>query len=162
MSALSCRLLLTRREFAQLDCPSLGSFRVFTGQKEGRNNPDKMGVPDIGPIPRGRYFIVERPVGGRLGPIKESFLKRVYGTDRSEWFGLYRDDGKIDDYTWLQGIKRGNFRLHPIGPLGISEGCITFASSAQYSIMKDRLLRDGANLNIPGSQLKAYGTIKVY
>lgn len=34
-------------------------------------------------------------------------------TDHNEWFGLYRDDGKIDDYTWINNVERGNFRLHP-------------------------------------------------
>lgn len=23
-----------------------------------------------------------------------------------EWFALYREDGKIDDYTWINGVKR--------------------------------------------------------
>lgn len=76
--------------------------------------------------------------------------------------GLFRDDGKIDDYTFVQGVKRGNFRLHPIGPLGLSEGCITLQHPIQFNYLRDRLLESGATLNIPGSQLKAYGTIKVY
>lgn len=158
----SCYFLLNRREMASLNCPGIGTFPAFSGQKEGRNNPEKTNVPDIGPIVRGRYFIVERPTGGRLGPFKERLLKNVYGTDRSTWFGLYRDDGKIDDYTFVQGVKRGNFRLHPIGPLGLSEGCITLQHSIQFNYMRDMFLKSGPTLNIPGSQLKAYGTIKVY
>jgi len=122
----------------------------------------KTNVPDIGPIVRGRYFIVERPTGGRLGPFKERLLKDIYGTDRSTWFGLFRDDGKIDDYTFVQGVKRGNFRLHPIGPLGLSEGCITLQHPIQFNYMRDMFLKSGPTLNIPGSQLKAYGTVKVY
>ncbi|MDE8555645.1 DUF2778 domain-containing protein [Pantoea vagans] len=43
-------------------------------------------------------------------------MKDIYVTDCSTWFGLFRDDGKIDDLTFVQGIRRGNFRLHPIGP----------------------------------------------
>jgi len=38
--------------------------------EESRNNPEKTNVTDIGPIVRGRYFIVERPSGGRLGPFR--------------------------------------------------------------------------------------------
>ncbi|WP_246881177.1 DUF2778 domain-containing protein, partial [Pantoea ananatis] len=110
----------------------------------------------------GRYFIVERPSGGTLRPLRERFLKEVYGTDRSTWFGLYRDDGKIDDYTFIQGVKRGNFRLHPIGPLGLSEGCITLVHPIQFSYLRDMLLKYGPTLNIPGSQLKAYGTVQVF
>ncbi|WP_234366561.1 DUF2778 domain-containing protein [Pantoea vagans] len=110
----SCYLLLNRREMTSLSCPGIGTFPAFSGQKEGRNNPEKTNVPDIGPIVRGRYFIVERPSGGRLGPFRERLLKDIYGTDRSTWFGLFRDDGKIDDYTFVQGIRRDNFRLYPI------------------------------------------------
>lgn len=106
MPSVSCYMLLNRREFTSLNCPGVGNFPAFSGQKEGGNNPDKTNVPDIGPIVRGRYFIVERPSGGTLGPLRERFLKEVYGTDRSTWFGLYRDDGKIDDYTFIQGVKR--------------------------------------------------------
>nr|WP_254058708.1 tlde1 domain-containing protein [Yersinia pestis] len=35
---------------------------------------------------------------------------------------LVRDDGKIDDYTWINNVERGNFRLHPIGPMRVSMG----------------------------------------
>lgn len=158
----SCYLLLNRREMTNLNCPGIGSFPAFSGQDKGRNNPDMTAVADIGPLVRGRYYIVERPTGGRLGPFRERFLKEVYGTDRSTWFALYRDDGKIDDITFINGVKRGQFRLHPIGPLGISEGCITLAHPVQFNYMRDRLLRDGPTLKIPGSNLMAYGTVKVY
>jgi hypothetical protein len=151
-------MLLNRREFSSLNCPGMGNFPAFSGQKEGRNNPDKTNVPDTGPIVRGRYFIVERQSGGTLGALRERFLKEVYGTDRSTWFGLYRDDGKIDDYTFIQCVKRGNFRLHPIGPPGLSEGCITLVHPIQFSYLLDMQLKYGSTLNIPGSHLKAYGT----
>ncbi|MGK3115902.1 DUF2778 domain-containing protein [Candidatus Pantoea formicae] len=158
----SCYLVLNRRELTTLNCPGIGSFPAFSGQNEGRNNPEKINVANIGPIVKGRYFIVERPTGGLLGPIRERILKDLYGTDRSTWFGLFRDDGKIDDHTFIQGVRRGEFRLHPVGPRGISEGCITLQHSIQFDYLRDMLLRGGPTLNIPGSHLKAYGTIKVY
>ncbi|QGY28576.1 DUF2778 domain-containing protein [Pantoea cypripedii] len=160
--AYSCYFILNRREFSTLHCPGIGTFRAFSGQGEGRNNPDMTHVTNIGPLLRGRYFIVERPTGGTLGPIREMFYRDIYSTDRSKWFALYRDDGKIDDWTFTQGIKRGGFRLHPIGPRGLSEGCITLTSQAQFGYLHDRLMAAGAMINIPGSKLKAYGTIKVY
>ncbi|MGK3116306.1 tlde1 domain-containing protein [Candidatus Pantoea formicae] len=58
--------------------------------------------------------MVERPTGGRLGPFRERFLKEVYGTDRTTWFALYRDDGKIDDITFINGVRRGLFRCIPL------------------------------------------------
>ncbi|MGC0810397.1 tlde1 domain-containing protein [Pantoea agglomerans] len=97
-----------------------------------------------------------------MGPFRERLLKDIYGTDLSTWFGLFRDDGKINDYTFVQGIRRGNFRLHPIGPLGLNEGCITLQHPLQFNYMRDMFLKSGPTLNISGSQLKAYGTVKVY
>lgn len=44
----SCYLLLNRREMNSLSCPGIGTFPAFAGQKEGRNNPEKTNVPDIG------------------------------------------------------------------------------------------------------------------
>lgn len=44
------------------------------------------------------------------------------GSDRSVWFALYRDDGNIDDWTFIDHVERGHFRLHPAGCMGISEG----------------------------------------
>lgn len=37
----SCYLLLNRREMTSLSCPGIGTFPAFSGQKEGRNNPEK-------------------------------------------------------------------------------------------------------------------------
>jgi hypothetical protein len=37
-----------------------------------------------------------------------------------QWFALYRDDGLIDDWTWINGVNRGDFRLHSVGGQGIS------------------------------------------
>ncbi|WP_082716174.1 MULTISPECIES: tlde1 domain-containing protein [Burkholderia] len=51
-----------------------------------------------------------------------------YGTNRSQWFALYRDDGKVDDETIINAVRRSAFRLHPIGPHGRSDGSITLAS----------------------------------
>lgn len=33
------------------------------------------------------------------------------GSDRSVWFALYRDDGNIDDWTFIDRVERGHFRL---------------------------------------------------
>ncbi|MFX1673677.1 DUF2778 domain-containing protein [Paraburkholderia sp. A2WS-5] len=62
-----------------------------------------------------------------------------YGTDRSQWFALYRDDEKIDDETFVNGVRRGSFRLHPIGPMRRSEGCITLANPAGFAQLSSYL-----------------------
>jgi hypothetical protein len=58
---------------------------------------------------------------------------RLYGTDRSEWFALYSAD-TADDWVFVNGVQRGNFRLHPKGPRNLSEGCITLADPAALGL----------------------------
>lgn len=143
-----------------LTCCGIGTFTAFSGQKQGRNNASLTNVPDIGAIPQGRYYIIGRESGGRFGGIRENILKYMYGTDRREWFALYRADGKIDDYTFINGIKRGNFSLHPIGPRGLSEGCITLSHITDFDYLRRQLLRTSM-IQVPSSILQAYGTIEV-
>ncbi|QCT21471.1 DUF2778 domain-containing protein [Jejubacter calystegiae] len=81
-------------------------------------------------------------------------------TDHSEWFALYRDDGMIDDHTWIRGVRRGNFRLHPIGPLGIPEGCITLQHHSDFQSIRTALLRTN-KVPVRNTGLMAYGQIEV-
>lgn len=87
-------------------------------------------------------------------------LEHLYGTDRSSWFALYRDNGWADDVTWVGKVQRGAFRLHPIGPRGLSEGCITLASPADFARLRDRL-KVGNQIRIPCMVGMAYGTVDV-
>ena len=66
----------------------------------------------------------------------------------------------IDDYTFVNGVRRGNFRLHPIGPRHLSEGCITLANPKEFESLRSRL-KKGPELSVPGSTLRAYGTVNV-
>ena len=61
-------------------------------------------------------------------------LRRV----KSDWFALWRDDRGIDDETWVEGVKRGNFRLHP-GT--VSEGCITIAHNSDFAMIRNALTK---------------------
>ena len=63
-------------------------------------------------------------------------------------------------YTFIEGVRRGNFRLHPIGPRGLSEGCITLSHITDFDYLRNRLLKTSM-INVPGSLLMAYGTIRV-
>jgi len=82
------------------------------------------------------------------------------GSDRSVWFGLFKDDGSIDDYTFIGEVERGHFRLHPAGYDGTSEGCITFPSRSDYAVLHTALLQT-ATMRIT-STLIAFGTVQVY
>lgn len=83
---------------------------------------------------------------------------RGQGHKHSEWFALWRDDWGIDDYTWIESVKRGNFRLHP-GVL--SEGCITLSHDSDFAMLRNALLRT-QRIDVPCTKkLQAYGTIEV-
>ena len=156
---IACTFTLNRRPVSQLVCPGIGSFAAFSGLGEGRNNPAMVNRANIGPLPTGRYYIVDRQSGGRLGWLRD-WQKRTFGsTDHSLWFALYRDDGTVDDKTSVEGVERGSFRLHPIGPMGISEGCITLILPADFTRLHDALKR-GSTTPIPGGGV-SYGTIDV-
>jgi hypothetical protein len=117
-------------------------------------------VVDAGPLPFGKYYIVDRPRGGIRTRVEASVNSLMSGSDRDLWFGLYREDGNVDDITFIDQVKRGAFRLHPAGYSGVSEGCITLPSHSHYAILREALLNT-ARINISAS-LTAYGTVQVY
>lgn len=114
----------------------------------------------IGPIPPGRYFILSRKSGGRLGSLRDFYPDNIYGTDRETWFALYKDDLQIDDTVFVEGVKRGNFRLHPVGPAGLGEGCLTLSHQSDFDYLRQALL-DTTMMQVPCSSFKAYGTVTV-
>jgi hypothetical protein len=80
--------------------------------------------------------------------------------DRRDWFALYAIDEKIDDITYCDKVKRGGFRLHPKGPTGRSEGCITIEFYRDFQLLRT-MLKGSAQTAIPGTNLKAYGKVVV-
>ncbi|MBT0962864.1 tlde1 domain-containing protein [Denitromonas iodatirespirans] len=92
--------------------------------------------------------------GGLLGPLRDFF------TGRDDWFALYAADGRIDDETFCDAVKRGNFRLHPKGRLGRSEGCVVIDRAADYVHLRT-LLKSVRPQTVPGASLQAYGSLVV-
>ena len=133
----------------------IGAFRLdaFSGDGEHRNKRGSMCLKDKGPIPVGRYYIVGRESGGRLG-----WLYDIYD-GRSGWFALYADDGMIDDWTFCNNVQRGLFRLHPKGRSGSSQGCIVVDKETDFMSLRSFLLMQ--NHKIPGTDIKTYGMIQV-
>ena len=111
-------------------------------------------MPNNGAIPVGRYYIVDRQSGGTLGPLKDFF------TGRDEWFALYRDDGSVDDETFVNGVRRGEFRLHPIGPARTSLGCITLQFEREFDAMRRAFLATTTS-TIPSTSTTTYGVVHV-
>jgi hypothetical protein len=156
----SCFFSLNGQNLSSFICQGLGGMPAFSGKPGYLNDPTKVAVAEHGPLPPGRYYIVGRESGGRLGWLKEVLADRTSRTGRNQWFALYRIDNQIDDYTFVQGVKRGNFRLRPIGPRGISEGCITLLSHTHFGRLRAFLLSQEARL-IPGTNTKYFGTVDV-
>lgn len=130
------------------------SFPAFSGRDSHINKRVSACFVNLGPIPPGEYYIFDRQGGGRLEMFRNLF------NNNSEWFALYAIDGKIDDETYCNRVKRGNFRLHPKGPRGISEGCITIEKLTDFHFIR-AILKSTTPSAVPGSDLKAYGKVTV-
>lgn len=150
---IDCKFELNGKPMSKFECGSL-SLSAFSGLGSHVNRREYACSVGVGPLPPGQYYIVDRQSGGMLGPLRDFFR------DRSDWFALYAIDQKIDDETFCDQVKRGNFRLHPKGPLGISEGCITINEKSDFMRLRSVILKTDTII-IPGSKLKAYGKVAV-
>jgi hypothetical protein len=130
------------------------SYPAFSGRGSNVNKRATMCVAGFGAIPIGTYYIIDRQSGGLLGPLRDIF------NDHSDWFALFAADGKIDDETYCNQVKRGSFRIHPKGRLGISNGCITIENISDFNQLR-AALKTTNPLAISGSALLAYGKVKV-
>lgn len=128
------------------------SLPAFSGMGAMRNRRTHMCIPDQGPIPVGTYYILDRQSGGKLG----FFYEKV----KADWFALYAKDKVIDDQRYCAGVLRGQFRLHPKGPMGVSRGCITVEQQADFALLS-RLLKQTEMQPIPGTEFLTYGIIDV-
>ncbi|MEM5294659.1 DUF2778 domain-containing protein [Burkholderia sp. JPY481] len=163
--AVTGKFIVNNKWLSPLTMNGIGTFNAYSGNEQYRNRGGCTMVPSNGPIPAGKYWIVDRPTGGvgsrAWASIKDTVNSAIGApVDHNEWFALYRDDGLIDDFTWVNGVKRGNFRLHPAGGQGQSLGCITMPSHVDFMRIRSALLRTG-KIPTGNSGLKAYGTIEV-
>lgn len=162
--SLQGKFVVNDADFSPLLMYGVGTFMAYSGKDQYRNRAGCIGVPSLGPIPDGRYHIVNRPTGGWKGVIRTD-LHDLYSwvtptpVIKYEWFALYRDDGKIDDHTWVNGVERGNFRLHPPGPIGVSLGCITLQHRTDFLAIRQALLSTPQVKLFNG--LMSYGMIEV-
>lgn len=137
---------------------------AFSGQGAYRNKGGCAAISNNGPIPPGKYWIVDRGSGGLFSWAKaqsQDLFNRLFDDaqfGRNEWFALYKDDLGIDDGTWIDGVHRGMFRLHP-GRL--SEGCITIPHNSDYAVIRNALMNTSL-IQVPCMRsLMARGWIEV-
>lgn len=157
---VKCTFTLNRRPMSVLVCPGFGRVSAFSGNDSYMNSPDYTSVSEKGAIPKGMYYILDRESGGHLGWLGEGFRDLLADTHRAEWFALYRDDGTIDDVTFIEGVRRSAFRLHPVGRSGKSDGCITLPSREQFKALRSYLKAQPPAF-IPGAVTRYYGTVEV-
>lgn len=162
--ALNGKFTLNGAHYSPFQLYGVGTFMAFSGKGDCRNKSACAIKSNIGPLPIGKYWIVERGTGGLGSWFRTQSLdwyNRYYnGAEfgRDEWFALYRDDWSIDDYTWINGVKRGLFRLHPGR---ISEGCLTIAHNADYGYIRNALM-ETTPIEVPcAGYLMARGWIEV-
>ena len=160
--ALYGKFIIDDADYSPLTIYGIGTFMAFSGKGAYRNTPGCGMIPNAGPIPAGKYWIVDRPSGGSMWHVKTfaydawNRFARNIPTPSRDWFGLYRDDGAIDDYTWINGVRRGNFRLHPGA---VSLGCITLKHHSDFAVIRNALRRTrGTKLK---ENIKSYGVIDV-
>lgn len=157
---IKCTFLLNNQRLSSLSCPGVGAMPAFSGRDSGRDNPADADKKDLGPIPPGTYYIVDRRSGGRLGVLRDMWDAHGYGTtDRRKWFMLWNP--RTGDSTIINGVRRGSFRLHPMGPLRLSDGCIAVVNPSQFERLATYLRSSAPTLSVPGAEFKAYGTVDV-
>lgn len=155
-----CTFILNAQQTSVLTCQGTAAVAAFSGQLTGRDNPNATDKEDIGPLPKGTYYLIDRQSGGRLGYFYDMWSAHGYGsTDRHQWFMLWNP--RTGDSTKINGVTRGHFRLHPMGPRGLSEGCITVVNPGAFDKLQKYIRSQGATVTVPGSQFKAYGTVDV-
>ena len=152
------RFVINDAHDSPLSFAGAGTFLAFSGDGIYRNRGACDMKPTAGPVPAGKYWIVNRPEGGLRSHVNAGVRDRYNQVMNSATFRHRRDDWGIDDDTWNEGVKRGNFRLHP-GAL--SKGGITLLHASDFAMLHNALLKT-PQVDVPCmSKLKAYGTIEV-
>lgn len=133
------------------------SWQVFSGNLgDCANNPACTGDVNIGPIPAGTYYIVQHGTG-TFGWLWDALRWAGGYSTKSDWFELWSTDTNSDQLT-VNGVSRGEFRLHPVGPMGLSEGCVTVCSG--FDILRQQLLSTPMG-KVPGTNTEYYGKLTV-
>ncbi|PRX30755.1 uncharacterized protein DUF2778 [Paraburkholderia sp. BL18I3N2] len=157
---VKCTFLLNGQADSVFSCEGTASVTAFSGTGRGRDNPDDTAIENVGPIPKGTYYLINRQSGGYMGFFYDWWnAQGVSSTDRRQWFMLWNP--KTGDTTNIDGIKRGNFRLHPMGHLRLSHGCITVVNRQEFDRLQQFIRSRGQTVPVPRTALRAYGTVEV-
>ncbi|MGO4765372.1 DUF2778 domain-containing protein [Cupriavidus sp. 2KB_3] len=143
---------MSRLRAGVLDVPA------FSGRDGDINSYLAACRKNSGPITPGTYYVLDRPSGGRLRWFRE---QNPFSTDRRRWFALFAADGRVDDVSrFCAEVERGEFRLHPNGSQGISEGCIAVNCHTDFDRLR-ALLKASTVCRIPNTDIACYGRLTV-
>ncbi|PRY08731.1 DUF2778 domain-containing protein [Paraburkholderia sp. BL25I1N1] len=157
---VKCTFVLNGQVDSVLSCDGTASVTAFSGTGRGLDNPADTAIPNVGPLPKGIYYLVDRQPGGLIGPLRDLWSARGVGsTDKQKWFTLWNPVS--GDTTNIDGVERGNFRLHPMGSLQLSHGCITVKNPYEFERLQIYIRSRGRTLPVPRTTMKAYGTVEV-
>jgi RHS repeat-associated protein len=144
-------LVLDGNSTTKLKCECGEEYDVFSGVGSATNDPGQIANTDIGPIPKGEYYIVSRSSGPTAGWLVDSF------SGQNRWFSLVPKSNPTSDCVVVDGQVRCSFRMHPGR---VSRGCITFTDRPQFFKMRDRLIKTKWGI-IPGTDTIYFGTVTV-
>lgn len=147
------QLTITDRDTGQTK-----TMEAFTGGKASRDGSiQSPGEHPQIPAPAGSYIIVDNP-----NPTP----------GHEDWYGLFKDDDRIDDYFVDQDNERSGVRLHKGG---LSYGCVTvnkyqYAADQKWNDMR-RIINGTSTESIefikgphfwnPTGKTKSYGTLTI-
>lgn len=94
--------------------------------------------------------------------VRRPLIWRIY-TETIIRNGSHSNNQTMSDHVFVNGVRRGSFRLHPLNTdgSGVSWGCITLYHSTDFQLLR-RLLLSKPKVRVPGGNgLMAYGRIDV-
>ena len=134
--------------------------RVFSGNGDGKNNPDNAGNKDNGPIPPGKYYVIKRQSGGIRSQFEDWTYKMWNDNDKTQWLAFIAIDGVLDDQKEINGVFRSSFRMH-YGTRSL--GCITFLDKDVFEKVREFILETESKTvkGADGTEYIYYGILEV-
>ena len=138
----------------------LTTSRVFSGNGDGKNNPDNVGNKDNGPIPPGKYYVIKRQSGGIRSQIEDWTYKLWNDNDKTQWLAFIAIDDALDDQKEINGVFRSSFRMH-YGTRSL--GCITFLDKEVFEKAREFILETESRTvkGADGTEYIYYGILEV-
>ena len=146
-----------------LDCYGIGTFDVLSGLEAYLRHPEGAERDNI-VIPPGTYWVTGQPVDTLYHRVRAQATTTSprHRHHHADSFTLL-SDSTPDAPLRVNGVSRGDFRLHPLNSDGTGESrsCITLRNDSDFQHLQRLLLKKGT-FPVPGGKgLMAYARIDV-